>query len=48
MGYDSWLQFHQMNHSEKGPKGLLRHKIEGGHCIKHGVGTWDCILGEFS
>jgi hypothetical protein len=35
------------NHAENGPMGLLRRKI-GPHCIAHGAGTWDLILGEFS
>lgn len=46
-GYSSWDHFHQSNHSEPGPAGLLRHRI-GPHCVKHGAGTWDCIPGEFS
>ena len=36
------------NHAEPGPRGLLRHRIENGHCISHGAGTWDCVVGEFS
>lgn len=36
------------NHAEPGTKGLVRHKLDGLHCIKNGVGTWDCIVGEFS
>jgi hypothetical protein len=47
-GYDSWESFHRENHSEFGPKGLLRAKIENRHCIGHGKGTYDLILGEFS
>ena len=39
--------FHRANQSERGPRGLHRHRI-GDHCIKHGAGTWDCIRGEFS
>lgn len=27
---------------------LLRHTIDGVHCIGHGPGTWDYIVGEFS
>ncbi len=45
-GYADWEEFHSMNHSERGPKGLLRHTI-GGHCIGHGEGTYDYISGEF-
>ena len=46
--YEDWKEFHARNHSEPGPNGLLRHKILEGHCIGHGEGTWDLILGEFS
>ena len=47
--YLSWKEFHMQNHSEFGPKGLLRSKIEG-NCIGHGEngGTWDYIVGVFS
>lgn len=47
-GYQSWWAFHAENHSEKGPRGLLRHRIDGRHCIGHGEGTWDLIAGCFS
>lgn len=30
-----------------GPNNLLRHPLDYG-CIKHGAGTWDCHVGEFS
>ena len=40
-------EFHARNGSERGPNGMLRHKL-GDHCIKHGEGPWDCITGEFS
>ena len=30
------------------PCGLLRHEIDGRHCLSHGPGTWDHIAGEFS
>lgn len=46
--YADWAEFHSRNHSEQGPHGLLRHTIDGRHCIKHGAGTWDCMIGEFS
>ena len=36
------------NYAVPGPKGLIRHLVDGRHCIKHGVGTWDCEIGEFS
>lgn len=47
-GYDSWSVFHRMNQSEQGPNGLLRSQIDGRHCIGHGEGTYDFIVGEFS
>lgn len=47
MGYRSEAQFHESNQSERGPNGLLRHRL-GQHCISHGDGTWDYIVGEFS
>jgi len=37
-----------INHATHGPNGLARHQLENGRCIKHGAGTWDCMLGEFS
>lgn len=46
-GYSSEAQFHEQNHSQLGPNGLVRHAI-GSHCIGHGEGTWDLIPGEFS
>ena len=45
--YTSEAEFHERNHSERGPKSLLRHRI-GRHCVGHGEGTWDYIPGEFS
>lgn len=45
--YRSEAEFHEKNYSERGPNGLLRHRL-GGRCVKHGEGTWDCIMGEFS
>ena len=47
IGYTSWTDFHACNHSEPGPRGLLRHQI-GEHCVGHGEGTWDLIIGDFS
>ena len=35
------------NHAVRGPRGLVRHQIDG-FCIGHGEGTWDYIVGEFS
>lgn len=45
--YTSERHFHDKNGSERGPNGLLRHRI-GRYCASHGEGTWDCMLGEFS
>jgi hypothetical protein len=36
------------NHAEPGPNGLARHRVDGHHCIGHGTGTWDIMVGEFS
>ncbi len=47
-GYPSWAAFHVSNSSAPGPNGLVRHRLDGRHCVKHGAGTWDCIAGEFS
>ena len=49
---DGWsiqgeANFHERNYSERGPNGLLRHKI-GKYCVGHGEGTWDYIRGDFS
>lgn len=46
--YRSWDEFHEKNSSEPGPAGLLRHRLNPAHCIRHGAGTYDCIIGEFS
>lgn len=40
-----WLR---QNSAVPGPNGLIRHRIDGQHCIGHGEGTWDLIQGEFS
>ena len=45
--YESWDDFHSLNHSEFGPNGLLRHRIDS-FCIGHGEGTWDYSDREFS
>lgn len=47
-GYSGWDDFHRKNKSQFGPNGLLRHKIDDQHCVGHGDGTWDLIIGEFS
>lgn len=38
-------EWHHMNHSEDGPNGLARHRIDGRHCIAHGDGTYDLMIG---
>lgn len=48
IGYDSWESFYDSNHSEPGPSGLMRAKIDKRRVIGHGDGTWDLIVGEFS
>lgn len=48
MGYLNEDDFHRRNESERGPNNLLRHKIDGRHCVGHGDGTWDYIRGDFS
>ncbi len=39
--------FYQKNHSEEGPHGLLRLKIDNTFCVGHGSGTYDYCVGEF-
>jgi len=46
--YSCEEDFHRRSYSERGPNGLLRHRIDGEHCAGHGDGTWDLIVGEFS
>ena len=36
------------NRAEIGPYGLARHALLAGHCIGHGEGPFDYIIGEFS
>lgn len=45
--YSSYEEFLKANHAEPGPNGLLRHKIDGTHCMGHGEGTWDYMKGWF-
>ena len=40
--------WYKRNYAEPGPNNLARAKINGIHCIGHGEGTWDYIIGEFS
>jgi hypothetical protein len=32
----------------KGSSELRRSKIDGFHCVGHGKGTWDYLIGDFS
>jgi hypothetical protein len=36
------------NHAQIGPYGLARHALLAGHCIGHGEGPFDYIIGDFS
>ncbi len=45
--YQDYDHFMELNQAEEGPNNLLRHRLSG-LCIKHGAGTWDCLVGEFS
>lgn len=36
------------NHAIPGPNNLARHRLMKDHCIGHGDGTWDLIVGSFS
>lgn len=38
----------ERNKAELGPNGLVRSKVDGRHCVGHGDGTWDLVVGEFS
>jgi hypothetical protein len=48
MMYRDWSEFNRLNHATEGPNGLSRHQIDGRHCIGHGEGTWDYLIGDFS
>jgi len=39
---------YSQNHSVPGLNNLVRHKVDGWHCVGNGEGTWDYIVGEFS
>lgn len=39
---------YERNQAVQGPNGLVRHAIDGRHCIGHGAGTWDLMIGDFS
>ena len=45
--YANEEEFHIRNYSERGLNNLCRHAL-GYHCIGHGPGTYDYIVGEFS
>lgn len=46
-GFDE--DFLRRNYAEPGPLGLLRHRISNENgCVGHGIGTWDCVIGDFS
>lgn len=46
--YKSLEDFYAKNHACPGPNNLMRHIVDGRHCIGHGEGTYDYIVGEFS
>lgn len=46
--YISWEDFYNKNNAVPGPNNLLRSRIDNSHCIGHGDGTWDLLVGEFS
>lgn len=46
-GYKSEADLHRRNYSERVPKGLLRSKVDGTHCVGHD-GMVDLITGDFS
>lgn len=45
--YKNLADFYERNHAIEGPNNLLRHKVDGSHCVGNGEGTWDYIQGEF-
>jgi hypothetical protein len=45
-GWDS--ESLRANSAIPGPNGLARHALLEGHCVAHGDGTYDHIVGEFS
>lgn len=46
--YSSFDDYLRKNHAVEGPNNLLRHQIDGRHCVGHGPGTYDYIMGVFS
>jgi hypothetical protein len=47
-GRDPDPEWFRQNDTEPGPRGLIRCRIDGRHCIGHGEGTYDLCVGEFS
>ncbi len=45
--YESWEEFWDAHNAVPGSKGLLRAEVDGVHCIGHGEGTWDYMVGTF-
>jgi hypothetical protein len=45
---DESNEWYRLNSAEPGPNNLARNKIDNRHCIGHGDGTWDYLIGEFS
>lgn len=46
--YPTLDDFCRHNSAVPGPNNLVRAELSHNHCIKHGSGAWDCIIGEFS
>lgn len=47
--WSSWEAYAEATSAEVDWKhGLLKHKLLEGHCVGHGPGPWDYIVGEFS
>lgn len=46
--YATKEEFLERNQALEGPNDLLRCIIDNKHCIGHGEGTWDYIIGDFS
>lgn len=38
----------RVNGAERGPNNLARHLVDFHHCVGHGPGTWDLVVGDFS
>lgn len=46
--HDSFEAYCKKAGGDPGPNGLIRHTVDGRHCLANGDGTWDLIAGEFS